>query len=168
MKDKKDLKIEIAPQDKIRFTQMTVDFFIVKILGITSYMITDESYVSDMLKPLGPKAKDIGNGEYVITQTHFEAGRAQKETGKMFWHLSKEEREKYKVVRDVVYKKDELAWPEDILFRTWDFFGVHLDPKFLEGSFVELGTELSSKISVEKRNELIGSYPSLFDGAEDE
>ena len=43
-----DLKIEIAPQEAIRFNRIIIDFFIIKILGIESFMITDESYVSDM------------------------------------------------------------------------------------------------------------------------
>lgn len=170
MKDSDDQKpkIEIASQDEIGFTQMTVDYFIVKILNIKSFMVTDRSYVSDMLNPWGHKATPIGNDEYTVTQTGFEAGRAQKETGKLFWKLSEAEREKYKVVKVITYKKEELAWIDDILFRTWDFFGVHITEESLKGSFVDLGKELSSQISEEKRNELIGSYPSLFDGPDDE
>lgn len=170
MKDPKDkdLKIEIAPKEAIRFNQMVVDYFIVKILGINSFMITDESYISDMTKPWGHKTTPMGNDEYKRTETHFDAKKAQEETGKLFFKLSRKEREKHKVVHEVIYQKDELAWPDDILFRTWDFFGVHLDAKFLDGSFVELGKELSSQISEEKRNELIGSYPSLFPDYYDE
>ena len=147
---------------------MVVDYFIVKILHISSFMVTDDSHVTDMLKPWGYQAKAIGNDEFVRTETHYESGRAKAETGKMFWQLSKADREKYKVTKEVTYTKDELAWPDDILFRTWDFFGVHLDAKLLEGSFVDLGKALGSQISEEKRNELVGSYPSLFDGADDD
>lgn len=168
MKDPKDKepRIEITPQKEIRFNQMVVDYFIVKILGIGSFMVTDESYVSDMLRPWGHKAKDLGNGKYSLIQTSYEAGRARQETGKAFWKLTEEEREKYKRVKEVILNKEDLAWVDDLVFRTWDFFGVEIEEKDLQGSFVDLGKKISSQLTEEKRNELLGSYPYLFDDAE--
>jgi hypothetical protein len=161
MSKKDDLKIEIAPQEAIKFNQMIIDFFIIKILGINSYMITDSSYVSDMMKDKASDGKQISQDEWEFTSTYYESGKAKQETGKHFFQLTPQERERYKKTKTYIAHRSELVFEEQILAQVKELFGVEIEASDLDGSFVDLGFKISSKISPEKRKELEKEYLNL-------
>lgn len=154
MSDKKDLKIEAAPQEAILFNEVIIDLFIIKILGITSFFVSDESYVSDMRSYVASKGKQISENEWEFNQTMFDAPKAKEETGKDFWQLSREEKKKYKKVVSFKLHRKDVSFDEDIIAQVKDLFGAEITSKDLEGSFVNLGMVISKQVTPEKRIEL--------------
>lgn len=153
----KDLNITQAPQEAIRFNSFLIELFISKILGIRSFMITDDSYVSDFLPTLAGDGREEGD-YFLYDQIQYDAKRAHEETGKLFFQLNKKEREKYRL--EIVQKvhRSEVVFEQDLIDQTKDLFGVEITKDHLQGSLVDLGKHLSSNITAEKRHELDKKY----------
>src|SRR5690606_30862760 len=80
-----------------------------------------------------------------FTQTYYESGKIKQETGKHVFQLSEDERKKYEKKRVTKLHRSEVVFDSVLLLKVKDLFGVDLDAKFLDGSFVDLGKEISSK-----------------------
>lgn len=154
-KDKK-LKIEVAPQEAIKFNYSLIELFIVHVLGIElGFMITDRSYVSDMRSFVASKGKQINENQWEFTQEYYQG------SPKPIFMMPPEEREKYKKVKVMVLDKEDISFDEDLIAKTKDLFGVEITSDDLDGSFVDLGLKIGSQISPEKRIELMELHKQL-------
>lgn len=162
MKNKNpDLQLEMAPQEAIKFNAMIIDFFIIKILGIKNFMITDESYVSDMLSFRSQHGVQVDNDYWEFTQIFYESQKVIEATGKHLMQLSKKERAQFAQKRVTKLHRSEVCFDEVLLLKIKELFGVEIEAKFLDGSFVDLGMAISQKLSPQKRQELMQAYPNL-------
>lgn len=141
-------EITIAPQEAIKFNYMLIELFIIKVLGIESFMITDESHISDMRSNISSQGKQISDTEWEFTHITYKRGN------KPFWELTDEERKKLERVITHKVSKEDVSFDEDIIKDTYEIFGVQLEPKDLVGPFTTLGLKLSQGLTPEKRKEL--------------
>lgn len=158
MADKDKPKIELAPQEAIKFNYPLIELFIVHVMNIEpGFLITDESYVSDMRSFTSSQGKQINDHQWEFTQEYYQG------SPKPIFMMPPEEREQYKKVKTFVLEKHEISFDEDLIAKTKELFGVEITSEDLKGSFVALGLKIGSQISSEKRAELMKLHKQLGD-----
>ena len=145
----------MASREAIKFNEVIIRNFIIKVLGVETYLITDDSFVSDFLPLLAEQGTQIDLEHWEFEITRFDLKKARQETNKNFFELSKEEREQYKITEKQILHKEELVFTQSLIDKIKEVFGVEVSPDILEKSVVEAGFIISSLITPENRIKLL-------------
>lgn len=160
------MKITLAEQEAIKFNERVIDYFIIKILKIEKFFISDRSYVSDMIIWDKEDGVQINDTEWEFTSTYYSIPKDDpiRKEKKSLFDLSPEDKEKYKIVKKDVVNRDKIVFIEDLPQKTKEVFECDIDPDLFNGTFAALGFEISKKITPKKRKEI----DDFFDNEESE
>lgn len=156
-------KNELAPQEALQFNQIIIDFFVVKVLGIKEFLITDESFVSDFCLFLDTRGKQTETGQWAFSYRQLNLQKIKKELGEVsIWELPAKDRKKYMESKVQLVDDEDVIKVSSLQEKTTEVFKVKIPKKYLTGSLVELGVEISKRISPQVRKQLEEAYPTLF------
>lgn len=156
-------KIELAPQEALQFNQIIIDFFVVKVLGIKEFLIVDESFVSDFCLFLDTRGKQTETGQWAFSYRQLNLQKIKKELGEVsIWELPAKDRKKYMESKVQLVDDEDVIKVSSLQEKTTEVFKVKIPKKYLTGSLVELGVEISKRISPQVRKQLEEAYPTLF------
>lgn len=144
-------------EEILKFQRLVAEIFVSEVLGFKSFLITEDTSVSDF-RP-NSEAHAVKKGDkYEFTQAFYDPQEVLAATGKHLWHLTPEELKTFEKTSVQLLEKSEVSFDSDIIEKTKEIFGVTISAELLNGKLSEVSKEIVQKISSNKKTEITKQY----------